>query len=269
MRDEPRPGWWQQLAQRAAQPPPRPREGLGIGAAIVGSVEAERAARLRDQGLLDAHGALLGEPDATLARIARWLHDAGLAQRWRGESMPVRDDAGSELARVERSAVRPLGIATYAAHLIGFTPQGEVWVQQRAHDKATDPGRWDTLMGGLVAAGESDAEALERETWEEAGLRVDDLRDLRRADRVTIRRPVAEGYMVEHIEVYEAIVPEGLVPVNQDGEVVRFERLAPAALLQRLAGDEFTLEAALMLAASLRRHGLHRTGHAGGAAEPL
>ena len=25
--------------------------------------------------------------------------------------------------------------------------------------------------------------------------------------------------MVEHIEVYEAVVPEGVEPVNQDGEV--------------------------------------------------
>jgi 8-oxo-dGTP pyrophosphatase MutT (NUDIX family) len=149
--------------------------------------------------------------------------------------------------------VRPLGIATRAVHLVAWTPDGTAWVQQRAHDKATDPGRWDTLVGGLVAAGESDAEALERETWEEAGLRLEALRDLRRSEGFVVRRPVREGYLVEHVEVYEAVVPEGHVPANQDGEVAGFERIPPEALWQRLAADEFTLEAALMLAAGLER----------------
>jgi len=27
-----------------------------------------------------------------------------------------------------------------------------IWVQQRALDKANDPGLWDTLMGGMVSA---------------------------------------------------------------------------------------------------------------------
>ena len=61
--------------------------------------------------------------------------------------------------------------------------------------------------------------------------------------------------MVEHIEVFEAVVPDGLVPVNRDGEVERFERLAPPALIERLQADRFTLEAALILAASLQRRG--------------
>ena len=69
--------------------------------------------------------------------------------------------------------MRPLGITTHAVHLVGWTPDGAVWVQQRAHDKATDPGLWDTTMGGLVTAGESIAATLMRETEEEAGLAVE------------------------------------------------------------------------------------------------
>ena len=75
-------------------------------------------------------------------------------------------------------------------------------------------------------------------------------------DRITIRRPVSEGYMVEHIDVFEAVLPDGIEPVTQDGEVERFECLPPAALVERLTEGDFTLEAALMLAASLRRRGL-------------
>jgi hypothetical protein len=71
--------------------------------------------------------------------------------------------------------------------------------------------------------------------------------------RITVRRPVRQGYMIEHSDVFEAVIPEATTPVNQDGEVERFECLAPQALVERLAAGQFTLEAALMLAASLRR----------------
>ncbi len=224
----------------------------------IGSIEPPLARRLRDAGLpLDAHAdgwRIDGEPNASLARIARWLADHGLAARWRGELLAVADEAGTPHAVIERAAVRPLGIATWAVHLVGHTADGAVWVQQRALDKATDPGRWDTLMGGQVAAGETIELALERETWEEAGLRLADLDAVQRYGRLLFRRPLPEGYMVERIEMVEAVVRDGHVPVNQDGEVHRFEHLAPAALRERLASGAFTLEASLVLARWLQRH---------------
>ncbi len=121
-------------------------------------------------------------------------------------------------------------------------------MQQRALDKATDPGRWDTLMGGVQAAGESDRATLERETWEEAGLRIGELQHLQSRGRLSVRRPVADGYMIEHIELFDATVPHGVVPVNRDGEVARFECLTIAALIAQLKADAFTVEAAALLA---------------------
>lgn len=254
----PRPAWHAALAERAALPPLRPRRPLRLGAAVVGSIEDDLAARLHTEGLLGADASIAGDADAALARIARWLHDERLTPRWRDELLAVTDEQGTLHARIERCAVRPLGIATRAVHLLAWAPDGAAWVQQRAHDKATDPGAWDTLVGGLVAAGESDAEALERETWEEAGLRLAALAGLRRSEGFTMRRPVAEGYLIERVEVYEAVVPEGLMPANQDGEVASFACLARDELLQRLAAGAFTLEAGLMLAACLERRGAPR-----------
>ena len=69
-----------------------------------------------------------------------------------------------------------------------------------------------------------------------------------RISRITIRRPVAEGYLVEHLDVYTARLPDGVEPCNRDGEVERFECLDRAALEQRLLRGEFTLEASLILA---------------------
>lgn len=253
-----KPGWWRELEVRAAQPPRVPRRPLflaGVGAPV-GSIEHGLAAALRAAGMpitMQGEAECIDAADAALARIAHWLFAQGLCGKWRNELLAVTDESLKRHAVIERAAVRALGIATFAAHLVGFTPQGDLWVQQRAFDKATDPGQWDTLVGGLVAADEDAALALERETWEEAGLRTSDLRSLAKADRITIRRPVTEGYMVEYIDVFETVVPEGLAPVNQDGEVARFECMTPGELTSRLAAGEFTLEAGLILARCLAR----------------
>jgi hypothetical protein len=68
-----------------------------------------------------------------------------------------------------------------------------------------------------------------------------------------MRRPTGEsgpGYVVERLDWYRCIVPEGVVPQNQDGEVAQFALLSCDELRARLARDEFTVEAAMLLACS-------------------
>ena len=251
--------WLARLEALAQLAPAQPREPLCLGDAVCGSVEPVLAQRMVGAGLPLRHDAgrwVLEGGDATLAALAAWIRDEGLGGRWRDELMPVIDAAGQAHASVERAAVRPLGITTHAVHLVGTSAAGSVWVQQRAFDKATDPGQWDTLMGGLMAAGETVAETLARETWEEAGLHVDELIDLCAIGEIMVRRPLRDGYMVELIRIFEARLPDGLVPQNQDGEVERFECLPVAVLIERLQQSVFTLEAALIHARWLQRHRL-------------
>lgn len=253
--------WQASLQQRAALPAAAHRAPLTLAQtfARIGSVEPALAESLAQAGLpLRQSGVewqVAAPADASLAAIARWLHRNGLGGHWRDELLDVNDDAGTPVAVIERAAVRALGITTFAVHLVGACRDGRVWVQQRAFDKATDPGLWDTTMGGQVGAGESPADTLERETWEEAGLRLAQLQGLGFVERIAVRRPVPEGYMDELIDVYEATVPDGVVPVNQDGEVHRFESLPPAELVSRLRANAFTLEAALILSAWLLERG--------------
>lgn len=246
--------WQRALQARAVQPPLRPRVPLRLAQADaeIGSVEPALAQRFAAAGLPvqcdDTACVVFGAADESLAQIARWLHGQALASRWRDELLAVADAQGRVHGAVERAAARPLGITTQAVHLVGRRGDGRFCLQQRAFDKATDPGLWDTLMGGLVAAGEGIADTLERETWEEAGLRLAELRELAPLGRLTVRRPVAEGYMVEHMHLFQARVPDTLQPVNQDGEVAAFAQLDAAALRARLAAGAFTLEAGLILA---------------------
>ena len=200
---------------------------------------------------------LLGQNDVTtcLNQLADLLRDAGLAGAWRNEQLAVRNESGGQIGTVERGAVRPLGIATLAVHLVGQSPDGRFWVQQRAFDKPNDPGKWDTLMGGMVSSVDTVETALERETWEEAGLNIADLKNLRYGGRQSNCRPSSDGaagYMQEFIEWYVATLPDGLMPINQDGEVAQFALIDQAHLLAGMQRGEFTLEASLIMASLMK-----------------
>lgn len=262
--------WLARQRGRADAPPLRPRVPLKWGDIVLGSVEpdflrpfeAMRDAQGRPllQALAGVAGwRLSGDLDDSLARLAGAMREAGLAGAWRNELLAVRDAQGNRLGAIERAAVRPLGIATHAVHLSVSTSldggPAQVWVQQRAWDKANDPGMWDTTVGGMVPAADSLEQALERETWEEAGLRLGQLHDLARGGRLWIRRPADDGagagYVVECIDWYQAQVGAGVAPSNQDGEVQAFECWHRSDLVRALQENRFTLEAALILAAQL------------------
>ena len=55
-------------------------------------------------------------------------------------------------------------------HLHIFNRSGKLYLQKRSVKKDTQPGKWDTSVGGHIGIGESVAEALIRETREELGL---------------------------------------------------------------------------------------------------
>lgn len=271
-RVQPDPHWQSALLARATQLPLRPRVPLVWAEHLIGSVEDDffdplfqqpdsPAAQCLQREASDGEPRwrLLGEATQTLAQLALALREAGVrrvAQQWRDELLAVPDAQGRRIASVERGLVYPLGIATRAVHLVGMAPDGRCWVQQRAFDKAHDPGLWDTLMGGMVSVHDSLESALQRETWEEAGLHIDALQNLKYGGKVALRKPSADGsdggFVVEDVDWFLATVPDGMTPLNQDGEVVQFRLLDRAQLVAQLNRNEFTTEAALILLALLR-----------------
>ena len=256
--------WLASLLARARQPPSTPRAPLRWDGRTIGSVDPALMPALAGVAAGDGARLLCGEVGGWtvhgdlnhgLHRIALALRAAGLAHVWRDESLAVCDERGVRLATVERAVVRVLGIATRAVHLVGFDARGHVWLQQRALSKANDPGLWDTLMGGMVSAADTLETALERETWEEAGLRLAQLQDLQSGGWLQLRRPshdgTRHGYMVEDIAWSCCTLRDGVVPENQDGEVARFECVPREEVLARLQRGLFTDEAALVLVQAL------------------
>ncbi|WP_309683138.1 NUDIX domain-containing protein [Polaromonas sp.] len=269
MRNNPlNPLWLARLQAYACQPPVRDRVPLYVGPAMVGSVEpdfldqvvssATRPSPMELRRETHREGVcwrLLGEPTGAMALLANALRDSGLAGVWRDEQLGVTDLQGQRVGSIERAAVRPLGITTHAVHLVGTSPDGRIWVQQRALNKANDPGLWDTLVGGMVASVDTTETALKRETWEEAGLHLSELDAVAHRGRVTVSRPSPDGrgagYLQEHVDWFTATVPSCLNPVNQDREVAQFALLSQDELVLWLEQDLFTVEAALVLMAAL------------------
>ena len=250
--------------QARAQPvrPPGLRP-LVLGRHTVGWTQPNVAALLADQasGFREQDGLLLLTDEgldatarsALLFEAALRLREAGLIRGWRDEQVAVRAVPGGEtLATVERAACRALGITTEAVHLNAYADDGTLVVARRAPHKSIDPDRWDNLVGGMVPAGESLEQALEREAWEEAGLELDRI-EVHRGRSFHVRRPVVEGYQSEWVHVYDAALASETVCANQDGEVAAIEHRPLPDVVRAIEADEFTLEAALATVESLTR----------------
>jgi 8-oxo-dGTP pyrophosphatase MutT (NUDIX family) len=256
---------WHCLGQAdAGDPSPAQRLPWHIGGQRVGSIASQHVAallRLAPSFHTDAVGRLhCGAPEH-LQEAALALREAGLLSGWRSETYAVRASAGGPvLAKVERAACFFFGFLTEAAHATGYVhgPDRRVqglWIAQRSLSKATDPGKFDNLVGGGIPFGQSAQQAFVREAWEEAGLREADLTDAGPRGTLLTRRPVPQGWQHELLHVFDIPLPAGWTPCNQDGEVAGV-RLMPIALALALArSDAMTIDAALVtLDFALRHH---------------
>jgi 8-oxo-dGTP pyrophosphatase MutT (NUDIX family) len=185
--------------------------------------------------------------NALLADVALALREANCLKVWRNELLAVFTGQQT-IGAIERATVRLLGLRTEAVHLNAWTPAGQLWIARRSLAKSTDPGMWDTLVGGLVSVNEDLEQALVRECGEEAGLEPTQLagRDpVRHVLRISRRLP--EGYQVEDIWVSRCLLHAETKPVNRDGEVMEIITAPVNEVLARIAYGQFTLEAALVL----------------------
>jgi 8-oxo-dGTP pyrophosphatase MutT (NUDIX family) len=259
------PEWLTRVLHIADQAPDPKRVDFEMNDQLVGSVLPSDALWFAsclpglsfDGHILSVNPVCGKDGPAVLEEMAILLRNAHRLGKWRNEALRVTSPDGTVLGYVERAAARALGIKTFAVHLMLYCGDS-IWVQQRALDKATDPGMWDTCVGGLVAGDESFELSLEREAMEEAGVDLREWRKkgavLRRGNTVTVRRNLeGEGYMLEDLLVWDLDVPTAFTPNNNDGEVAQFALWTTAKLISEMANGSLTLEAMLMCAESLTR----------------
>ena len=246
---------------------------LIVDGRVVGALDPPRAmalARFPDRFVVDAREVRFAphlndaasRTDA-VASVARALADEGRLSAWRDERYAVgAAPGGTPLFLLERAAARYFGIRTFAAHINGTTQRDgatAMWIARRSLHKAIDPGLLDNLVGGGIAAGATVAETVAKEAWEEAGLPTALSRTARPVGTLEIRRAQPDGLQLETIFVHDLELPNDIVPVNQDGEVVQFRLVSPGEVA-RLAANEsgpdvVTADASLVIADWLMRHG--------------
>lgn len=271
------PLWLDSLRARADRPPLHPRQDLFLNGQRIGAVEPDCFKRIVPGGQslrtntfalefsADACWHITGQGTEALAYIAEVCRTENIGcvrEQWRDELLAVFSPENRQIAAFERGVARLLGITTRAVHLVGTTSTGQIWVQQRSADKAIDPGLWDTMVGGLVPAHDNLTTALVRETWEESGIKLDEVQQLHAGGRLVVRHPNPRdggiGYVVEQIDWFAGVIPDGITPVNQDGEVAQFALLQPLELMEKMESDAFTLDASLILSCALSRSHFER-----------
>ncbi len=244
-----------------------PRVPFAVGGSVVGSVAAAHLEALRawpQWFTLDPRGLdlIAADRSSALATVNAALRAQGLIVAWRDETYAIVTQLGEPpLALIERAAARFWGTLTFGAHANGYVADAQqrpthLWIGRRALSKATDPGKLDNLVGAGVPHGQTPFEALVREGFEEAGLSADLMRQAASGRVIDLACDIREGFMHEQLHSFDLRLPAGVTPVNQDGEVAELRCLPVDQAIDLAAGDEMTVDAALVTLDFALRHGL-------------
>jgi 8-oxo-dGTP pyrophosphatase MutT (NUDIX family) len=216
----PDPDWAAIDAARACDPDKRlpfwvTDAGQPLLAGSVAKAHLPALAQWPDALRLNAQGLVLTVAAAQrtdfLAQVNHGLRAAGLITGWRDERYPLQPTTGGPvLATLERAAARFWGTLSFGAHCNGYQLDARgrpshLWIARRAADKATEPGMLDNLIGGGVTQGQTAAQTVVREGWEEAGLLPAQMTGLVAGRRFRVARDVAEGFQREEISVFDLV----------------------------------------------------------------
>ena len=198
---------------------------------------------------------------AHLARIVSALDEAKLMATPRREMTPVLRKWGlGSCAEIDRAGLPALGLPAFGVHVNGLVNTADglhLWIGHRARDRQVAPGKLDHLVAGGITMGYSASETVIKEAEEEAGLPADIAARARPVGQVTYRLSLPDGLRNDTLFIYDLELPQGVVPVSNDGEVERFELMPIARVVEILREtDDFKFNVNLVLIDFLARHGL-------------
>ncbi len=91
------------------------------------------------------------------------------------EKIDVLNEKGEKTGEViSREEVHRLGLWHKCVHIWIVNHKGEILLQKRSPQKATNPNKWTTATSGHLSAGDSSTEGAMRELSEEIGLNVNE-----------------------------------------------------------------------------------------------
>ena len=198
-----------------------------------------------------------------LQHTARIWCDLGLFDGWRNEQFDVCHQQ-QPLFALERAAFRVFGLQSHAIHINGLAEHHghwQLWIARRSPQKAVDPNKLDNLVGGGISCGESAEEAMRREGWEEAGLPESLLQPLACQNKHLSLRPVSRGLHRECLHIFDAVLPNGHQPENQDGEVAEFNLMPLDDVISALQQGLFMNDALVSSLDLFNRHHLLDNTH--------
>lgn len=169
------------------------------------------------------------------------------------------------LFRLDRAWVPAFGVTAYGVHVNGFveTPSGpELWIGVRSADSTVDPNKLDNMVAGGQPAGFTLEENIIKEAEEEASVPAALARQARPAGALTYTMEVPQGLRRDVLFVYDLLLPDDFLPVDQDGEHSSFARMPAAEALERVAAtDAFKFNVNLVIIDFAIRHGILKPEH--------
>ena len=181
--------------------------------------------------------------------------------KWRNETFDVMARWGDKpLFRVDRGAVPFFGVRAYGVHLNGFRyvdGKMHLWIGRRAPDKRIAPDKLDNIVAGGMGNGHGIFETLVKESEEEGGIPEPLVHRAVPVGAVTYCMETEQGIRDDVLFVYDLEMPEGFVPKNSDGEIVRFDLMPADAVVERVRRtDDFKFNVNLVILDFAIRHGL-------------
>ncbi len=239
---------------------PGSRLKLWSGTHHIGYVKPDFAARLQAASpLVTLRGSDVFIAPAALAELNNLARAAGLALR--AEDFDVREAPGGPvLAVLDRGALPSFGVIGVGVHMNGLVRRADgwhLWVAKRAANKKLDPGKFDNLVAGGVAAGHTPFETIIKESEEEAALPAALAANARLVAQFSYNMERPEGLRRDVVYAYDLELPESFIPEPADGEVESFA-LWPLARVLEVASttDDFKFNVNLVLIDLLIRYGL-------------
>jgi 8-oxo-dGTP pyrophosphatase MutT (NUDIX family) len=239
---------------------PGSRLKLWSGTHHIGYLKPDFAARLAAASpLVTLRGNDVFLAPEALPELNNLARATGLALR--AENFDVRETPdGPVLAVLDRGALPSFGIIGVGVHMNGLVRRADgwhLWIAKRAANKKLDPGKFDNLVAGGVAAGHTPFETIIKESEEEAALPAAMAVNARQVARFTYNMERPEGLRRDVVYAYDLELPESFTPEPADGEVESFA-LWPLARVLEVASttDDFKFNVNLVLIDLLIRYRL-------------